>query len=80
MRQERKTQEGDYQIWSGVSRPNARGVFVVYWQGIEIGRAAYIYLAHSIIDKHKNNIALKPRGKPTPVSQETSEWIDKLMS
>ena len=79
MRQERKTKEGEYEAWSGVSSPTGRGVFVVYWKGIEIGRGNYIYNAHHIIDKHKQLLITAPRPKTKPLTPETEAWLDRLL-
>ena len=53
MKRQCRYTEGDYQVWSGVANPNAKGVHIVYWRGMEIGRATHNYWAHRVIDEHK---------------------------
>jgi hypothetical protein len=81
MRHECKTKEGAYEVWSGVSNPTGKGVFIVYWQGIEIGRDAYMHRAHSIIDKHKQLLitAPRPKRKDLLVTPDTDAWLDGLL-
>lgn len=81
MKRERKHIEGEYQIWSGVTSPTGKGVFVVYWKGLEIGREAYWHRASHVMCTHQSQQSTKPRPKrkDTETTKEIEAWLGRLL-
>lgn len=77
MKRECKHQDGEYQVWSGVERPNKRGLYLVYWRGMEVGRERYLSDAKDCINKHKWRMSGSP-APAQPITAETEAWLDKL--
>lgn len=77
MKRERKYEDGEYQVWSGVARPNKRGLYIVYWRGMEIGRERHLWEATSLIGKHKYMMSGAP-APAQPITPETEAWLNKM--
>ena len=66
--------EGEYTVWSGVEKAKGKGVFVVYWQGIEIERTRYLRDAQWAISAHKQKQYVAS-GKPAEKIKDNAAWV-----
>jgi len=79
MKRERKHGDDEYQIWSGRSNPKQRGMYIVYWKGIELQRCRYFSDAQAWAAQHKRMKDNEYTPKPKPLTPETDAWLDRLL-